>query len=184
MIRQINRFKEENSNEWITETNRMVGLQNFVQNKRLFRSETSKEFATILYSSRQHSNKGNQQHSDISREKVLKIHIHDATFHSHPYLSKEQILARNIENRYKQYSVRRTMAVDERLQKKLNALRRLQTLAMNENSNVDDILTYRNDIRDIRNHLHREQRIDRHFNVNFRAMEETTKRSGIRFNIC
>ncbi len=161
MILQVNRFKEEDANEWLTETNQMVGLQNFVQNNRLFRSETSKEFSTILYSSRQHSNKGNQTNSDINREQILKIHIHDVTFHSHPCLNKEQILARNIENRYKQYSLRRTMAVVERLQKKLNSLRRLQTLAISENSNVDNTLTYRNDIQDLRNHLHREHRIDR-----------------------
>lgn len=161
MVLQINRFNEENSIDWITETNQMAGLQNFIQNIRLNRSESSKEFPTILYHSRPHLKKGSQQNSDINREKILKIHIHDVTFHSHPCLNKEDILARNIDNRYKQYALRRSMGLTERLQMKLSALRRLQTLAVNENSNLDNRLTYRNDIRDLRSHLHREQRIDR-----------------------
>lgn len=158
---QVNRLIEENSNDWITETNQLAGLQNFIQSTQLFRSETSKEFPTILYTSRPHSSEGKQQHSYINREKILKLHIHNVTFHSHPCLSKEQTLARNIENRYTQYERRRAMALSERLQMKLTALRRLQTLTINENSNVDNKITYRNDIRDLRNHLHREQRIDR-----------------------
>lgn len=161
MTVQINRFNEENSNDWITESNQLVGLTNFIQNTRLVRSEASKEFTTILYLSRPHFVKGNQRHSDMNREKILKIHIHDVTFHSHPCLDKEQIVARNIENLYKQCAHRRSMALSDRLQMKLTALRRLQTLAINENSNVDNKLTYSNDIRDLRNHLHREQRIDR-----------------------
>lgn len=161
MALQINRFKEENFNDWITENNEMAGLQNFTQNARLFRSESSTEFTTILYQSRPHLNKGNRQLSDINREKILKIHIYDVSFHTHPCLNKEEILARNIENRFKQYTLRRSIGLAERLQMKLNALRRLQTLAINENSNIDNRPTYRNDIRDLRNHLHREQRIDR-----------------------
>ncbi|KAG4068603.1 hypothetical protein HA402_004944 [Bradysia odoriphaga] len=155
----INRFSEENSNDWVTETDQLTGLQNFVQSTRLVRSVAEKEFTPILYNCRPHSTKGNQAHSDLNREKILKIHIHDVTFHSHPCLNKEQVLARNIENRYKQYTLRQTMAVAERLQQKVNALRKLQMLAADEN--VDNKRTYRNDIRDLRTQLHREQRIDR-----------------------
>lgn len=155
----VNRFTEENSNDWVTETNQLPGLQNFVQSTRLVRSVADKEFPTIPYSSRPHSVEDNHRHSDLNREKILKIHIHDVTFHSHPCLNKEQILARNIENRYKQYVLRRSMAVVERLQQKLNALRKLQMLATD--NNVDNKRTYRNDIRDLRTQLHREQRIDR-----------------------
>lgn len=158
---QVNRFKEEHSNDWITDTNKLSGLHNFVQNNQLRRSVTLKDFDTILYSSRPHLNKRNQQLSDMNREKILKIHIYDVTFHSHPCLNKEQILARNIENRYKQYTLRRTMALTERLQQKLNAIRRLQTLGHDDKSSDNRLLTYRDDIRDLRNHLHREQRIDR-----------------------
>ncbi|KAJ6629951.1 Coiled-coil and C2 domain-containing protein 2A [Pseudolycoriella hygida] len=161
MLLQLNRFKEENSSDWLTESNQMVGLKNFVQSSRLIRTETSKEFTTIPYASEPFSNRGDQRHSEINREKILKIHIHDVTFHSHPYLNKEQILARNIESLYKQYTQRRAMASSERLLMKLTALRRLQMLTINEGSNVDNRFSYKNDIRDLRNHLHRNQRIDR-----------------------
>lgn len=161
MTLQVQRFKEEHCSDWITDTNQLVGLQNFMQNTRLVRSEASKEFTTISHCSGVHISKGNQRHSVMNREKILKIHIHDITFHSHPCLDKEQIVARNIANLYKQYAQRRSMALAERLQMKLTALRRLQTLAISEDSNVGNKLTYRGDIRDLRNHLHREQRIDR-----------------------
>lgn len=161
MILQVNRFTEENTFDWITETNKLVGIQNFIPNNRLIRSEATKEFATILCLPRPHINNENQRHSEVNREKILKIYIHDVTFHSHPCLNKEQIVARNIENLYKQYELRRSMALADRLEMKLTALRRLQTLEISESSNADNKLTYRNDIRDLRNHLHRERRIDR-----------------------
>lgn len=161
MILQVNRFNEESANDWISETNQLVGLQNFTTSNRLIRSETSKEFSTILYLSRPHINNKNQSQAEVNREKILKIHIHDVTFHSHPCLNKEQVVARNIENLYKQYVSRRSLALADRLEKKLTALRRLQTLEISETSNVDHKLTYTDDIRDLRNHLHRERRIDR-----------------------
>lgn len=161
MVLLINRLNEENSNDWIVETNQLYGLHNFIQNTRLVRSYTLKEFTTISFVSRSHSTKGNQRHSDMSREKILKLHIYDITFHTHPCLNKEQIIARNIENLYKQYTVRRATGLSERLQLKLNALRRLQTFSMNESSSIDNRRAYKNEIRDLRNHLHREQKIDR-----------------------
>lgn len=162
MILQINRLNEENAVDWLNQSNEMVGLQQFTQNHRLIRSESSKEFANILYIPRPHINNERLKHSEINREKILKIHIHDLTFHTHPSLNREQVAARNLENLYKQYEMRRNIALSDRLEMKLAALRHLQSLAVNENSaNTINKQQYRNDIRDLRNHLHREQRIDR-----------------------
>lgn len=166
----INRFIEENAIQWLeTESKDIAYLITFLADKKSFKSDGGKKIRPILYplttveaSSATHA----------LQDKVLKIQIQDIIFEQHPSYSKEQVLARKIEQLYLQYASRRQIDVVAGLRIKLDVIRKLITNSGNvpnpggdslRSASTEDgtIRGHKNELRDLRNRLHREEKMDR-----------------------
>lgn len=166
--KMINRFLEDGSEGWIQKINGMtelIGQRNFIEHQ-LVKTESTKIFRSIFFEPRPVDEVIVGHNSSIPDSfMTLKIHISDLIFEksTEANTDDESIIARKIEVLYEQYLERqRNGSIVERLQNKLNTLRKLTASKFNEEKlTADKLRQFKFDRRDIRNELHRERTTDR-----------------------
>lgn len=157
----IDRFIEEDSIDWLqSDNNELIGLTAFVQDEKLYKSECLHEFIPKNFPP---TAVETTLVSNINDDKILKISIENIVFDQHPAFNKEQKLAREIESLYEQYTARKFNDVVGNVEMKLNVLRQLMANTPRKPSDLTEetFKTYRLELRDLRNRLHRERKTDR-----------------------
>lgn len=165
----INRMIESNCKVYFNEANQEIHrIFEFISNHRLIKLECAQKFQPIYYTP---TSVNCILHGEyILQDKLLKIHINNLTFDKHPTFNAEQKLARELETLYEEYMSRKLSEVVVNIEKKINVLRQLLNTTSKFNSQRSKELftesggrglVYRNELRDLRSRLHREQKIDR-----------------------
>lgn len=165
----INRLVEEHAWHWLDADGQQIAhLASFLSDRRPFKSDGGRKMRPVLYP---FTSVETSSAAYALQDKVLKIRIQDLLFEQHPSYSQEQLIARKVEQLYNQYAMRRQTDVVAGLQMKLDVLRQLITSSAPMHSGEDSVRssatddscnrTQRNELRDLRNRLHREEKTDR-----------------------
>lgn len=179
----INRLMEEQADHWLNSYGRKLAhLASFLADQRPFKSEGGRKIRSIVYpmTSVEASTAVYAIHDN-----VLKVCIRSLLFERHPMFSEEQLIAHNVEQLYEQYVARRHTDDVAGLRLKLDVLRKLITCKAPAHGDRDATKTserrgdhslHRNELRVLRNRLHREEKADRDLLQNllqeWRALKE------------
>lgn len=167
----IDRLLASDTHQWLGDAKHdLVSLLNFIENSKLFKSECAREFQAIYY---EPTTVHTTSNSYALHNKVLKLQINYIAFDRHPLFSREQKIARELEKLFEEYKVRKATDVTGNIQTKLDVMRQHMKSAslpkssrssMRSKTIADDIerfRMYRDELRDLRNRVHREMKIDR-----------------------
>lgn len=168
----IHRLLASDMHQWLDAANHdLAGLVNFSQNSKLFKSECAREFQAIHYEPTTVHTTGDCL---ALHNKILKLHINDIAFDRHPLFSSEQKIARDLEKLYDEYRARKASNLTSSIQTKLDLMRQhMKSASLPKSSRsstrsrtiADDAIErfrmYRDELRDLRNRVHREMKIDR-----------------------
>lgn len=167
----IHRLLASDMHQWLDDDKHdLAGLINFNENSKLFKSECGREFHAIYYEPTTELMTAN---SYALSNKILKLQINDIAFDRHPLFSNEQKIARELEKLYEEYRARKTSDLTGSIQTKLDVMRQhIKSASLPKSSRsstrsktiADDLeryRMYRDELRDLRNRVHREMKIDR-----------------------
>lgn len=164
----INRLLASDMHLWLDDTNHdLAGLFTLNETAKLCKSDCAREFQPIYYDPTTVHTTAN---SYALHNKILKLRINDITFDRHPLFSGEQKIAHELEKLYGEYRVRKATDITNGIQTKLNVMRQHMKSASLPKSGrgssriADDLeryRMYRDELRDLRNRVHREMKIDR-----------------------
>lgn len=165
----INRFIEEGSNKkWLNyyhsdKTINISDLRNYSHDVQLYKTNnSSKTFKPVEYLRLNVLESVSFSLSSFN-DRLIRIYISEINFYKHPSYTKEYIYAKRLEFLYKQYSERLNNKVIEKLQNHLQSIRHLlqEGLLTTDNDSNTTNAKLKNDLRDTRNQLHRENKFDR-----------------------
>lgn len=167
----INRLLVSDGHQWLDdEKHDLAGLINFRENSKLFKSECTREFQAIYY---EPTTVHTTADSYALQNKILKLQMNDIVFDRHPLFSSEQKLARELQKLYEEYRARKAADITGNIQTKLDIMRKhIKSASLPKSSRsstrsrtiVDDserFRMYQDELRDLRNRVHREMKIDR-----------------------
>lgn len=161
----VNRFIEEGSTEkWLERSAlngalEIRGLRNFVDDTNLYRSKTKHAFEPTECLRSVQANEIATNTYTVG-DRILRIHISDVDFSTHPSFTKEYMFAKRLEFLYAQYAERKQEHTIEKLENRLESLRHLlkDTESSGDQSTQNRL---RDDLRDARNLVYREGKFDR-----------------------
>lgn len=167
----INRLLVSDEHQWLDEAKHdLAGLQNFIENSKLFKSECVREFQALFF---EPTTALTATDSYALQNKILKLKINDILFDRHPLFNSEQKIARELVKLYEDYRARKSANLTGSIQTKLDVMRqhiksaslpkssRTNTRSKTIADDIERFRIYRDELRDLRNRVHREMKIDR-----------------------
>lgn len=159
----INRFIEEGSTEkWlkksaVNESLEIRDLRNFVNDTGLYRNDSEHTFEPYECLRTIQANEMPANTYTVA-DRILRVHVSDVDFYTHPSYTKEYMFAKRLEFLYAQYAERKQENIIEKLENRLESLRHLITESNADNTTDTQL---RDDLRDTRNLVYREGKFDR-----------------------
>lgn len=167
----IHRLLASDTYQWLDDMKHdLAGLVNFSESSKLFKSECAREFQAIYY---EPTTVHTTTDTYALHNKVLKLQIKEIAFDRHPLFSSEQKIARELLKLYEEYRARKATDLTRTIQTKLDVMRqhmrsaslpkssRSSTRSRTVADDIERFRMYRDELRDLRNRVYREMKIDR-----------------------